>query len=335
MKQSDLYPNRKENSKDELFEELKKENYDDTFSNTELWLRKISSQNSFNTKTKNQERILINMKNYISSHKAKLAYTFILLAFIAAACNYPVTQEETLGDVISWTVEKNNTDAVEKINQLSWTKDGQLSVSEKNINGNSVIEYNLILSKDKHGSAESYRNQLSSIQGVNSVKLVSLNEKITRPVYSAALNKVFKVDINATDMSNDELKKEVTSQLEKNGISGVQIEFENGKDGRRISRVFIPEHSIKEDGGFDMTIKDGNNEERIKQVRKKGSAEEMERFKGKSDEEIKKMLMEELKDKGITEDMIQIKRDGDKVMFNIKIEKGDKDKKFEFEGDMK
>ena len=333
MKQSDCYRKQTENKYRKMFEDLKKENYEDTFLRSELWLRNIASADL--QKIKNNERISIKMKNYFLSHKLKIAYTFILLAFIVAACNYPVSQEETLGDVISWSIDKNNTDAAEKINQLDWITSGNLSVNEKNINGNTILEYNLILPKESHGNAENYKSQLGSVTGVNSLKLVPLNEKVTRPVYSVALNKVFKVDINATNMSNDELKKEMTSQLEKNGISGVQIDLENNKDGRRITRVFIPESSIKDEGGFDMTIKDGNNEERIKQVRKKGSDEEMARFKGKSDKEIKKMLMEDLKDKGITEDMIQITRDGDKVMFNIKVEKEGSDKKFEFESEIK
>lgn len=333
MKQSDCYRKQTENKYQNIFDDLKNENYDDTFLRSELWLRNIGSAGP--QKIKNNERILKKLKNYFLSHKLKIAYSFILLAFIVAACNYPVSQEETLGDVISWSIDKNNTDVAEKINQFDWIKSGNLSVNEKNINGNSVLEYNLILPKESHSKAEIYKSQLSSVSGVNSLKLVPLNEKVTRPVYSVALNKIFKVDINATNMNNDELKKEMTSQLEKNGISGVQINIENGKDGRRITRVFIPESSIKDEGGFDMTIKDGNNEERIKQVRKKGSDEEMARFKGKSDQEIKKMLMEDLKDKGITEDMIEIKRDGDKVMFNIKVEKEGTDKKFEFESEMK
>lgn len=333
MKQSDYYRKQTENKYREMFEDLKQENYDDTFLRSELWLRNAGPAGP--QKIKNNERILIKMKNYFLSHKLKIAYTFILLAFIIAACNYPVSQEESLGDVISWSIDKNNTDAVLKINQFDWTKNSNLSVNEKNINGNSVLEYSLILPKDSHDKAETYRSQLSSVPGVNSLKLIPLNEKVTRPVYSVALNKIFRVDINATNMSNDELKNEITSQLEKNGVSGVQIDIENGNGGRRITRVFIPEHSIKEEGGFDMTIKDGNNEERIKQVRKKGSEEETARFKGKSDEEIKKMLMEDLKDKGITEDMIQIKRDGDKIMFNIKVEKDGSDKKFEFDSELK
>ncbi|MBV6479630.1 MAG: hypothetical protein HGGPFJEG_02416 [Ignavibacteria bacterium] len=333
MKQSDCYRKQTENKYSEMFDFLKQENYDDSFYKSEIWLR--GEESSDITKIKKNERIFIKMKNYFISHKLKIAYSFIMLAFIIAACSYPVSQEKNLGDVISWTINKNNTDALEKINSMEWINTGNLYVNEKNINGNIILEYNLILPKDSHDKAESLRNQLGAISGISSLKVVPLNEKVTRPVYSFALNKIFKVDINATNMSNDELKNEITSQLEKNGINGVKIEIESGKDGRRISRIFIPESSIKDEGGFDMTIKDGNNEERIKEVRKKGSEEEMLRFKGKSDDEIKKMLIEELNDKGITEDMIQIDRDGDKVMIKINAGKQGSDKKYEFESEEK
>lgn len=333
MKQSDCYRKQTENKYSEMFDFLKQENYDDSFYKSEIWLR--GEESSDITKIKKNERIFIKMKNYFISHKLKIAYSFIMLAFIIAACSYPVSQEKNLGDVISWTINKNNTDALEKINSMEWINTGNLYVNEKNINGNIILEYNLILPKDSHDKAESLRNQLGAISGISSLKVVPLNEKVTRPVYSFALNKIFKVDINATNMSNDELKNEITSQLEKNGINGVKIEIESGKEGRRISRIFIPESSIKDEGGFDMTIKDGNNEERIKEVRKKGSEEEMLRFKGKSDDEIKKMLIEELNDKGITEDMIQIDRDGDKVMIKINAGKQGSDKKYEFESEVK
>lgn len=324
MKQSDLSQKQTENKLGRYFEELKKENYEDTFHNTQTWLLNLDSQLSL--KNNFTERILIKMKNFLSLNKFRLAYTFIILAFVVAACNYPVSQEENLGDVISWTVNKNDAGAVEKIKQLDWLKSGTLSINEKNIGGADILEYSFVIPKDKHGKAAEMKNRLGTLQGINSVKLIPLNETVKRPLYSAALNSIFKIDINATNMSDEELQKEIITQLANNGITGVQIEFEKGKEGRRISKINIPETGIKEEGGFDMTINDGNNVERIKQVRKKDGNEE-EKFKGKSDKEIKKMVMEDLKDKNITEDMIEVIRDGDKVMIKIKADFGNSDRK--------
>ena len=46
------------------------------------------------------------MKNFFALNKFKLVYSVLILAVVFAACNMPVTQNETLGNAITWKVSK-------------------------------------------------------------------------------------------------------------------------------------------------------------------------------------------------------------------------------------
>lgn len=315
MKQSESSQRSKESK---YFDDLRKENYDDTFQVTEVWLR-TANENLLNKK-KSERNIIMKLKNYFSTHKFKLAYTFIILAFITAACNYPVTQEETAGDILKWSVSKDNTEAVKKIESMDWFKSGEYNVNYENIGGKDIVSYNFVVPKEDHSSVSSYKSQLESIAGVNEVKLIPLNETVKRPVYAALLNDLFKIDINGTNMSDAELEKEITSQLKNAGIDIVTIDFRSDGEGRRILKVNIPEDQIKKDGGFDMTIKDGQSVTKLKELRNTNPGNP-NRFKGKTDEEIRMMVREDIGNPEIKDDEIQIIREGDKVMVKVNVKK--------------
>ncbi|MBK9331782.1 MAG: hypothetical protein IPM96_05075 [Ignavibacteria bacterium] len=335
MKHSDYYRKPKANDPsgndrlDHLFDKLKNEKTDDTFPGVEKWLRNFNSQKSFNHSL-NKERKFFNMR----SPKIKMAYAFLLLAVIVAACNYPVTQQETVADVIKWNVNKSNAEAIQKLQSLGWTNKALISTVKPEA-ANDLIEYKLVLMKDELGNAQKYMDQLKGISGVTDISLVPLNEKITRPVYSFALNEIFKVDINASNLSDQDLKKEIESQLAQNGIRDVQISFDRSADGKRISKIEIPEGSLKDNSGFDITIKDGNNVQRTAEVRKFRNDGEADRFKDKTDEEIRKMVTEDMGDKNIRPEDIVITRKDGKVMINVQKKGTESEDKIESEIELK
>jgi hypothetical protein len=141
---------------------------------------------------------------------------------------------------------------------------------------------------------------------------------VTRPVYSAALNEIFKIDINATNKSDDELRQEITEQLKKAGIDNMQIEFERDTKGNRMMKFFRPLSSNPTNDGFDMTIKDGNNVNRLKEVRRTGE-DHANRFKGKTDAEIKQIVKENFGVANLKDDQIVIIREGDKINVKVKV----------------
>lgn len=317
MKQSGSSQRSKESK---YFDELRKENYDNTFQVTENWLR--TANENLLIKKKSERNIIMKFKNYFSAHKFRLAYTFLILAFITAACNYPVTQEESAGDVLQWSVSKDNTDAISKIENLEMFKTCGYNVNVENINGKEIVSYNLIIPKDGHTNVTDYKNQLQAINGVNDLKLIPLNETVKRPVYAAVLNDLFKIDINATNMSDAELEKEVTDQLKKAGIEVQTVNFTSDEDGHRIMKVVIPDNQLIKDGGFDLTVKDGNNITKMKEVRKTGPGD-ADRFKGKTDEEIRNMVREDINAPDLKDGQIEIIRKDGNVMVKVnKIETG-------------
>lgn len=327
MKQSDSSQKSRESKLDIYFDELKSKNYDDTFPAAEAWLRTINT-NLSNHKNKTERKFsYMNIKKYFTANKFKLAYTFLILAFVVAACNYPVTQQESAGDVLKWTVSKDNTEAIKQIENFDWFKNGEYNVNDDN----NYLSYSLVIPKENHENAAAYEKQLETI-GVTTVNLIPLNETVKRPVYSALLNDLFKIDINASNMSDTELSKEIDAQLKNAGIENATVDFEKNKDGHRMVKLNIPEQEIKKDGGFDMTIKDGDNVTKMKEVRKTGTGDP-DRFNGKTDEEIKKMVKEDMQLPDLKNDQIEIIRKDGKVM--IKIKKSDLKSKIEIEDEIK
>lgn len=330
MKQSISSGKSKQSNLNKYFDELRNENFEQTFPSAENWLRTVNSNYS-NIKT---ERKFSHMKNFFAANKLKLAYTFLILAFVIAACNYPVTQQESAGDVLKWTVSADNKEAISKIENLDWFKNGEYNVNEDNSTGAGIRSYSIVIPRESHSRVSDYDKQLRAIDGVLEIQVSPLSETVKRPVYSALLNDLFKIDINATNMSDAELSNEINMQLKNAGIENATVDFERGDDGHRKVKVVVPIDQMKKDSGFDLTVKDGDNINRIKEVRKHGPGE-ADRFKGKSDEEIKKMVKEDFKDMNLKDDQIEIKRDGDKVMVQVKKTGVNNESKIELEEKVK
>lgn len=330
MKQSDLPENMNQNNNEypkAYFDQLRNEDHSSTFSATRQWLQTINN----NSQTKKPERLYNIMKNYLAKNKFKLAYSFVILLIVVAACNYPVTQQETVSDVITWSIDENNTDALKQIKNMDWFKSGSFTENINEQDGKKIVSYRFIVPKEGHDKIREIKSQLESVSGVRDVNLVPINETVTRPVYSMLLNNMFKIDINASNMSDQELEKEITSQLKNAGIEVSQVEFEKAPDGSRRVSVVVPNEQLEKEGGFDMTIQDGNNKTRIKEMRKEGNGE---RFKNKTDAEIRDMVREDI-GKDLRDDQIEIVRKDGKVMVKVKNDQKGMEDKMELEMDTK
>ena len=67
------------------------------------------------------------MKNFLFAHRLRLVYAIVVIAVIIGACNMPVTQTESAGNMITLVVPKENTDFPAKMNALPWIKNAQVS----------------------------------------------------------------------------------------------------------------------------------------------------------------------------------------------------------------
>jgi len=295
---------------------IKDEDYSATFPNVESWLYKA------NTELENQknERKLKKMKKYFLANKLRFAYPVIALALIIAACSMPVTQKETVGNMMTWTVDKSNTSAISDIQNINWGSNSQLSVSENTDNGKAQNIYNLMLPDGSPDKIEYYRKQIEAINGVTSLKVYPLQGDVKRPLYSAALYKFFRVNINGTGMSDQELQQEITKDLKEQGADNMNVKVSTNSEGRRDLKIELTgDHKSDDSKSVEVNVNDGNNKEDLKIIQKKSDPG---KFKGKTDDEIRKMVKEDLNNPEITDDNIKISRDsnGD-VQVRVQVEK--------------
>ncbi len=317
MKHTDSFSRHDQQSDRPVIRDLVKGlNYEGSFEKAQDWL---VSTGAANQETKPERRVT-KMKEFFLTKKVRIAYAAVLLAITVAACNYPVTSNETAGDVVSWKVNSQNNQAIDAIRALPWIKNGNLRLVAKVDKINESLFYTLALPQEHHGSIANYMKQLEGIEGVSDIRRTELNQTVKRPVYSVLLQNLFKIDINATNLSDEELKSEVSRQLQNAGISGAEVLVERNGDSRSV-KIKFDENTAPREGGFDMTITDGQNVERIKQFGKKAEAG---KFDGKTDEEIRRMVREDFPDGDIRDEEISIIREGGKVKVKVVKERTDK-----------
>jgi hypothetical protein len=297
------------NKDDKYWQELKNDNYNNTFPKVETWVNNLNSEKS---QTFNLNRIH-SMKNFFALNKFKLVYSVLILAVVFAACNMPVTQNETLGHAISWKVSKNSTEAQDKINSLTWIDKSKLSVQEQSEGDKAFLNYSLILENKSNDEMHNYMNELQNISGIASVQLFPLNQTMERPLYAAALHSFFRVEVDARNKSDAQVTDELQKQLKAAGVEDIKVGYKTISDGQRILEVQPTESGLngKEDAmknkDFELSVKDGQNEQFIKTRHKTESLN----LEGKSDEEIKKAIVEDMKKNGteVKSEDLKIERD--------------------------
>jgi hypothetical protein len=317
MKQSDsLQKSEQKNSSEpeHYFNAVKSQVFSSKREDLYNWLYKANIK----IKNKTEERKLHKMKYFITANKLKIVYTVIAFIIAAAACNMPVTQSENVGNMITWSVDKNNTDAISKIDVLPWLKTAdQVNKNGTINNGKEEIVYTVVLQKSTEGQITTLRNDLEKI-GVSALKIIPINNDVKRPLYSAALNNFFSININATGMSDEELQAEVQRQMKEQGVE-MNIQFKTDANGKR--NIMIVQEKANETStpkSYEINIDDKNGKEQIKLFNKKVDPD---KFKGKTDQEIREMVRKDFNNPDIKDDEIHIIRNGDKVQVKVEVEK--------------
>jgi hypothetical protein len=297
----------------EHIKNLKDNKYDESFNRTSTWL--IDSQNKL-LKRKNHRRFT-KMKEYFLKHKIQFAVT-ILLAILIAACNMPVTQNDTVGYVLSWTAPTSSSTAVtDGLNKLNWYKNSTVTMDIKNNNGLETVEYKLVVQSSDDKTVMSYKNDLEKINELTSIKIIPLNESVSRPVYSAALHSFFKIDINANKMSDEEVQKEISRQLEDAGFNDMIVSYKKDETGKKKLDIKLKD-GIKKEGNnnFRVDVRDVNGQQVIKM---KTGKEDVDLSK-MTDEEIRTYIKEKNKEDNLTDKDIKITRNGNSVSVNVEKE---------------
>jgi len=324
MKQSNSLPNSEQRNKffPERFKSvLKNEDYSNSFNRVETWLRNKSVQNQ-NAKNK---RSLVKMKNYFFSHKIRLAYAVIFLAFIVAACNMPVTTHETMGHVIAWTIPEGNSGAADQVNELGWINRANLTMNENEDYGRKEILYTLTLPETTEEQVNAYKQDLESIKDVTSIKILPLYDNVKRPLYSAALYRFFRINVNATNMTDAELQQEITDKLREAGVVNIEnpdIEIKTDENGRRMINMKISCDQMKvPPNNVELRVDDGNSKEVMKIISNKLDAEKINKM---TDQEILDYVKKNNPDINLKESDMKIIREGNKIKVQVEKEKIEK-----------
>lgn len=305
LSQSSSMNNNNTNENEKYWKELKKENHDNTFFKVETWVNNLNSEKSHNFKiNKIQESKIQIMKNFFALNKFKVVYSVLILAVIFAACTMPVTQNETLGHALSWKVPKNNTDAISKINSMPWVDKSKLSVQEQNDGDKSYLNYSQVFDSKSDAELQSYMKQLQDLNGIASVQLLPLNQTTKVPLYAAALHSFFRVEVDANNKTDAQVTDELQKQLNSAGVDDIKVGYKTKPDGQRMLDVQVNDKGLnrKQDSpdnnkDFELSVKDGNNEQFLK-TRHKSTSESLN-LEGKSDDEIKRIVAEDMKKNGI------------------------------------
>src|SRR5260221_3526329 len=166
-----------------------------------------------------------------------------------------------------------------------------------------------------------YRKQLEKLNGVTSIKIYPIGTDTKRPLYSAALNKFFRVNIDGSTLNDKELEEQVVKQFKEAGFDNCpQITFKTDANGKRQVMMKMPEgEQSKDPKNFELNINDGNNVEKMKVVQKDRS--DMDKFKGKTDEEIRKMVKADVDNPDLKDSDIKIIRENGDVKVKIEVSK--------------
>lgn len=289
---------------DRYWDKIRQEKYDGTFERTTKALLRNQTLNP-NGDTIRKKR----MKSFISAHKYKIIIA-VFLALLVGACNYPVSQQNTVGYAIAWTTKTENQKTVtESTKKLPWTNNTAINITAKNTSGIELAEFNIILQGIDEKTAMAYKTDLEKIKEINSVKILPLTESITRPVYAAALYSFFRVDINSKGKSEAEVKTEIERQLKDNGFENSVVTFDN-VNGKQRLMVKFPENSETKNKTMEVRVDGDGKQEVIKTKTMKGEIDG-----NMTDEEIKRKIIEDNVGELRPED-IKITREGG----NIKVE---------------
>jgi hypothetical protein len=298
------------------FGELKAENHSGSFEEVENWLYRKAIQMN-NEKIPINKRKITGLRNFFFASKIRFAYTVIALLMLIGACNMPVTQTESAGQMITLTIAKADLAGFgEKLNELPWIKNSQVRQNENINNGEEQVLFTIVLPNTTEEQVKEYAKEVESIGNISTIRIMPMDYDVKRPLYSAALDRFFSIKIDATGMSDEELQAEVERKLHEQGVD-ILIRFKTSPEGtREVIQLELHgnENQNSEPKQYEINIDDKDGREKIKLMQKKADPDQ---FKGKTDSEIRQMIREESGNKDLKDNQIKIIRDGAKIQVKV------------------
>jgi hypothetical protein len=228
---------------DKYFDSIKKENYKESYNDIGGWLRREAANASLVHSKKN-----FNFFRFIFSEgRMKFAYLFIILILAGITSNFSVTRTETVGSVMSWTVDKQKTDAIKKIDNIDWIDKSQLVVEESKTDAGTILTYKMLMPTANANEIEAHKTELANIKDIMTVDIQPISEPVKQPLYAMAMEKIFNYDYAKNYANPEEIKNSVYEQLKYAGLQnyvGLNIPS-NGVAGKMVSFNFEEPDAVR------------------------------------------------------------------------------------------
>ena len=298
--------NKPENELKAYWETFRETDHDNSFAATSAWMHR-----------RQQARAVSPTLRLLQGARFRMAAAVLTILFLVGACNYPVDVTEPIGAVLRWDVKADDKATQLALSRLTWVQEAQVLVEEKEINGVAYLTYSVTVTDTEPEVLQSYRNSLAGIAGVTELTSLPVSHTRSQPLYAAALEGLFKIEMDATGVSNEDLERDLRAQLQQQGINNLAIVVETGPNGERLIKTKLVDGEI-EDFGLDLTVKDGRRVTRIQEQIKRGDGDAPKLdVKGMSDDEIKAFILKEHSRLNLVPEDIRIVREPGKVEVKV------------------
>ena len=286
---------------------LKEHEHTDSFNQTSVWLRNKQEE-------KNRK---LTLKEFFNMKRSKLIYACLLLAVLFAACNMPVSQNATVGYMLKWKTDANNTEALAKIKSLSWNSDGSLMSSREKTGNTDYIVFSKLIQNADEKTINGYKDDLMKIGSIYSITANPINESVTAPLYKSVLRPFVNINADLTNKNFEDGKKEILDQLQSMGVNPNDVNLEKDATGRLQFKMKMDLDNPTNMPDMDINIKDKG--EVLKMETKHIDTGDGVDVKNKSDDEIKKDILKTLQksDPNAKIDDIKIERKDGNVMVKV------------------
>jgi hypothetical protein len=263
------------------------------------------------------------IRYYLFGSTFRIAYTFLFLIGLVAACNYPVEVNEPVASVLTWQVNAQDKGTVAAIAGLPWLKEEQQIAEEKVVDGTKVLEYTVTLPAVSKDQLQTYQQNLKQLAGVQRLLFLPVTHKTSQPLYEAALGTMLKIEMDVSAISDADLKQAVEAKLRQQGLTHIDIAIKQNAKGQRMITTQLPEKP-QGNQNFDLLLKDGQRHTRIKEQKRLIPGPGAPNFKNMTDDQIKATIIRDHPGLPLHPENIKITRQAEDILISIDDEKGNK-----------
>ncbi|MBM4157840.1 MAG: hypothetical protein FJ216_03560 [Ignavibacteria bacterium] len=226
-----------DNNVDKYLNQFKEKNYGDSFERMGYWLR---SSGVF-VKSTRKKAFGSEAFRLLSLNKAK-ALSIVIFVLLFVLSKYPVNKSQTLGYVMTFSTPQDMVIAAnEQLEKMQWTENSSMVVEEVETDKGKEYQYKIIFKEPDENMILQKQKELSSIPEIKHVDYKPIKGEYQIPAYSAALNELFKININAQPLNEKQFESDIKKQLENAGISENMVEIHKLKKGNVPVMVDFPE----------------------------------------------------------------------------------------------